>query len=53
MGTTEDVFQSVGGRPHAIEQLNNFVSDGNTTILFEFKFNCIYIICTNFVVMFA
>ena len=28
MGTTEDVFQSVGGRPHAIEQLNNFVSDG-------------------------
>ena len=28
MGTTEDVFQSAGGRPHAIEQLNNFVSDG-------------------------
>ena len=28
MGTTEDVFQSVRGRPHAIEQLNNFVSDG-------------------------
>jgi len=37
MGTTKEVFQLVGGRPHAMEQLINSVSDG--AIAFAVDFN--------------
>jgi len=37
MGTTKEVFQLVGGWPHAMEQLNNFVSDGAIALAVDFN----------------
>ena len=37
MGTTKEVFQLVGGWPHAMEQLNNFVSDGAIELAVDFS----------------
>ena len=37
MGTTKEVFQLVGGQPHAMEQLNNFVSGGAIALAVDFN----------------
>jgi len=37
MGTTKEIFQLVGGQPHAMEQLNNYVSDGAIALAVEFN----------------
>ena len=37
MGTTKEVFQLVGGWPQAMEQLNNFVSDGAIALAVDFN----------------
>jgi len=37
MGTTKETFQLVGGRPHAMEQLNNFESDGAIALVVDFN----------------
>ena len=37
MGTTKEVFQLVGEWPHAMEQLNNFVSDEAIALIVDFN----------------
>jgi len=37
MGTRKEVFQLVGGRPHAMEQLKIFVSDGAIALAVDFN----------------
>ncbi len=37
IGTTDDIFQLEGGRPHAIEQLNSFVSEGAIASAVDFN----------------